>query len=291
MNPKNSLWWRNKPINLQEIRRQLHENLIKGGIDAPENTSLLLLSQAIDQPKSWVLAHGEYELTLEENCTLQKNLIELLQSTPLPYVLGAWEFYGRRFKITPNVLIPRPETEILVQKAIECAKNTSKPKIIDVGTGSGIIAVSLAAELSSAVIFAADISHAALKIAEQNAHKHAQTQIHFVQSNLLEPISVQFDLICANLPYIPTKKLQSLDIAKYEPSLSLDGGESGMRLIHQLLNQAQTRLASGGTILLEIESSLGKETLALARSAFPEAQHRLHQDLAGLDRVIEIHQV
>jgi len=290
MKPKNWPLWRNKPINLQEIRRQLREKLRQGGIDAPGNTSLLLLSQAIDQPKSWILAHGAYSLIQEETQTLQIYQTQLLEGVPLPYLLGYWEFYGRRFKITPDVLIPRPETEILVERAIQCVKDKPQPKIADVGTGSGAITVTLAAELPSALILATDISHPALKIALKNASKHTKSRIHFVQSNLLEPIHAQFDLICANLPYIPTKKLLNLNVAQHEPRLALDGGESGLTLIKELLDQTQTRLTPQGTLLLEIDASLGKETLALARSAFPGAQLHLHQDLAGKDRVVEIHQ-
>jgi release factor glutamine methyltransferase len=291
MKLRNSLWWRNKSINLQTLFHQLNEKFIKEGIDTPGNTSLLLLSQVLDQPKSWVLAHGEYELTAGENHTLQHNVDRLLQGVPLPYILGQWEFYGRPFKITPNVLIPRPETELLVQIAINCVKNHAYPKIADVGTGSGVIAVTLAAEIPSVpIILATDISRNALKIAEKNADIHAETQIHFLQSNLLEPLCEQFDLICANLPYIPSKKLKKLSVHKWEPCEALDGGESGLNIIKRLMRQAQTRLALKGTLLLEIESSLGIEAMNIAQSVFPQAQYFLHQDLAGRDRVIEIRQ-
>ena len=207
---------------------------------------------------------------------------------PLPYVLGHWEFFGRRYKVTPDVLIPRPETESLVELALAHAKNLNNPKILDVGTGSGAIAISLAAELPTAQVFASDVSRNALRIAQENAQRLGQPQIHFLQADLLAPFKAEFDLICANLPYIPTGKLQDLAVAHWEPHAALDGGESGLNFITTLLEQSWERLADDGVLLLEIESSMGAASLAAAEEAFPAAQIRLIQDLSGRDRIIEI---
>jgi release factor glutamine methyltransferase len=159
---------------------------------------------------------------------------------------------------------------------------------VDVGTGSGAIAVSLAAELPQALVVALDLSLPALTIARQNEKQHAQSQIHFILSDLLEPFNIQFDLICANLPYIPTGELNTLIVSQWEPRLALDGGESGLDVVTCLLQQARTRLAPGGRLLLEIEASLGEKTLAAAQVVFPEAKLSIHQDLAQRDRIIEI---
>jgi len=209
----------------------------------------------------------------------------------LPYILGEWAFYGRYFIITPDVLIPRPETELLVERAVQHIKKMIRPLIADVGTGSGALAVTLAAESPSASVTALDISRPALTIAKGNAQRHHQSDIRFVQSNLLEPFQAQFDLICANLPYIPTDKLDDLPVSIWEPRLALDGGEDGLEVINILLQQARTRLAPGGVVLLEIEASLGKTTFKAARAAFPTARHILHQDLSGHNRLIEIQKV
>ena len=213
----------------------------------------------------------------------------MLQGVPLPYILGHWDFFGRSFKITPDVLIPRPETELLVELALHSIVDQHQAVIVDVGTGSGAIAVSLAAELPEANITALDYSLSALKVAQLNAKLHTQYQIHFVQSDLLTPFRVQFDLICANLPYVPRERLNSLSVSRWEPRLALDGGESGLDVILKLLHQAQTRLAPGGKVLLEIESSLGENALTASRTVFPDAHTTCHKDLAGHDRVIEIH--
>jgi len=289
MNQKNWPWWRNNPIDLQQARQHLREKLAQDGFETPGNTSLTLLKHTLNQPKSWLLSHGDYQLSPQENSTLQTSLNALLQGVPLPYVLGHWEFYGRTFQVTPDVLIPRPETELLVEKAIKYAGRVLKPCIIDVGTGSGAIAVSLAAELPRATILGVDLSFNALRVAQLNAQRLCQSKIHFFQGDLLTPFRGPFDLICANLPYIPRNTLPNLAVSRWEPRLALDGGESGLDAIRKLLKQAQTRLSPSGVILLETESSLGPETLAAAQAVFPNAQHRLIQDLASHDRLVEIH--
>lgn len=211
-----------------------------------------------------------------------------MQGVPLPYILGHWDFFGRTFSLTPEVLIPRPETELLVERAIDHARQIPNPLVADVGTGSGAIAVSLAAELPHAKIIAMDISRAAVELARKNAYQHAQTRIDFIQSDLMASFQAKFDLICANLPYIPTQTLQSLPVADWEPQLALDGGESGLDLIQRLLMQAGALLSSSGVILLETEASLGQATLNATSNAFPTDQCQLIKDLAGHDRIVEI---
>lgn len=281
-------WWRNKPINIQQARNHLKEKLAEKESESSTNTSLVLLQHALNQPKSWILAHSEYELTNIQTNSLISSLDQYLQGVPLPYILGYWDFFGRTFTLSRDVLIPRPETELLVEKAIEHALQISNPLIADVGTGSGAIAVSLAGELGSASIIALDISRKALELARKNARQHQQTWIRFVQSDLLTPLQSKFDIICANLPYIPTHTLESLPVVHWEPRLALDGGENGLDLIQRLLIQARSRLSPTGIILLETESSLGQATLNAAADIFPNAHCHLIKDLTGRDRVVEI---
>jgi release factor glutamine methyltransferase len=247
-----------------------------------------LLQNALQRSKTWVLSHGEYTQSVKEYNTLQKYLSDLLQGVPLPHILGQWDFFNRTFLVSPDVLIPRPETELLVEKAFYHARRFEHPSIIDVGTGSGAIAVTLAAELPTAKIFGIDLSMAALQIAQKNAHRLCEGRVNFVQTDLLISIEAKFDLICANLPYIPRQLLPTLSVAQWEPNLALDGGESGLEVIGELLKQAQTRLSPTGMILLETEASLGAETRAAAQAAFPNARHQLFQDLEGRDRIVEI---
>lgn len=235
-----------------------------------------------------MLAHPEIEITSEEHHTLQSALDRLLQGVPLPHVLGQWEFYGRTFMVSPDVLIPRPETELLVERALTLTTGLTQPRIVDVGTGSGAIAITLAAESPQACVLATDISRPALQIAQPNAQHHSINDLTLIQADLMQPLTGPFDLICANLPYIPTQTLRRLSVAKWEPVLALDGGASGLDLIDRLLHQAIRRLTPKGAILLEIESSLGRETLSLAKSIFPKAKINLYQDLAGKDRLVEV---
>lgn len=247
-----------------------------------------MLSQVLKESKSWILTHNDADLSPESVTTLQSVEAQLLNGTPLPYVLGEWEFFQRSFKITPDVLIPRPETELLVEVAIAQATSFSAPRIVDVGTGSGIIAVTLAAELPQATVTATDISYPALQVARSNAYRHGQTRINFLQTDLLQPFKSKFNLICANLPYIPTTTLESLPDLKPEPRLALDGGDTGLSLIQTLLQQATTHLSPNGVILLEIEATLGRAAVVLSQNCFPTATITLQRDLAGLDRLVVI---
>ena len=226
-------------------------------------------------------------LTPIENQTLQLSVERLLQGVPLPYILGEWEFYGREFEVTPAVLIPRPETELLVERAIQSAAHLDHPLIVDVGCGSGIIGISLAAALPQARVMALDLSHSALAVARRNAIRH-KVELDLLQSNLLQPLKGPFDLICANLPYIPTKTLDNLNVTRWEPRLALDGGSTGLVIIRRLLTQAQSRLAPAGILLLEIEATLGQKARRMAEIVFPNADIQLYSDMAGKDRLIKV---
>jgi release factor glutamine methyltransferase len=248
-----------------------------------------------------LLSHPEYELSLEESASLEKITYRLLNGEPLPYILGHWEFYGLEFTINPSVLIPRPETELLVEEGLHWLKEISAKTSIhsrkgslcaDVGCGSGCIGISLAVHAPWLQVIASDISHDALQIAQANAKKHKVSErVACIQADLLSAVSQPFNLICANLPYIPEHTLRGLKLAKWEPNLALCGGQDGLSLIRRFLEQLQRQpgsLAPKGLILLEIESSLGQDSIDLAKKIFPYAHVRLLRDLAGLDRCVAI---
>ncbi len=262
----------------------------------PELDAQLVIAHAMDKPRTWILAHPETCLSAPQLATVESAVTRLGAGEPLPYILGHWEFFGHDLTVTPDVLIPRPETELLVEKAIAWLQASPERRTIaDVGTGSGAIALTLAMHVPSAYILATDISFAALEVAKLNANKFdVAKRIDFVQCDLLPPhpdpltTELHFDLICANLPYIPTKTLQELPIYGREPALALDGGEDGLVFIRRLLKIAPEWLAPNGLILLEIEASLGNAALSLAYDSFSEATIHLHQDLTGRDRLLEI---
>jgi len=274
----------NPPIPvLSQIRSRLDRQSESAALDAQ-----VLLAHITGKPRAWVLAHPEQTLTKEETESLEAALAHLEQGTPLPYVLGHWEFYGLDFWVTSATLIPRPETELLVERALEWLLLQPKRRLaVDVGTGTGCIAVALAAHIPDLYLLACDISPQALRVAQKNVHRHGvQARVSCLQADLLPPAMKPFDLICANLPYIPSATLKSLDVGRWEPGLALDGGPDGLDLVRRLLFAAPAALAPGGRMLLEIEATQGAAALELARLAFPQAEAALIQDLAGRDRLI-----
>ncbi len=261
--------------------------------DTPQLDAEVLIASVLDQPRTWLLAHDDLSFDPKAASVLESLVQRLERGEPLPYVIGHWEFFGLDFDLTPDVLIPRPETELLAERAISWLQSSDKRRsIADIGTGCGCIAVSIAANIPSAHILAADISSAALEVARRNANKHhVENQIEFIECDIL-PKSLssesRFDLICSNLPYIPTEKLHNLPIYGREPTLALDGGDDGLDLFRRLLAIAPKRLALGGRMLLEIEATRGPAALSLAYDAFEEAEIHLYQDLAQQDRLLEI---
>jgi len=276
--------------------------------DTPSLDASVLIAHILNKPRTWVMAHLELTLTTEQQTLLDHSLERLERGESFPYVLGDWDFFGLEFDITPDVLIPRPETELLVEKAIAWLQESSvRRRVADVGTGSGVIAISIATHFPDAYVLATDISHEALEVAQKNAIKFdVISRIDFVQCDLLphpQPLSLRstpegsrergegvrvFDLICANLPYIPTETLPNLPIYGREPTLALDGGTDGLELIRRLLHIAPGWLTLNGKMLLEIEATRGAQALEIAYDGFPQAAIHLHQDLAGQDRLLEI---
>lgn len=264
--------------------------------DTPNLDASVLIAHIINKPRTWVMAHPELTLTVEQQDQMNESLTRLELGESFPYVLGHWEFFGMELNITPDVLIPRPETELLVEKAIAWLQESNvRRTVADIGTGSGAIAVSIAVNVPDAHILATDISRVALEVARDNARKHkVQTRIDFVQCDILpphpDPLSTEqhFDLICANLPYIPTETLHALPIYGREPTIALDGGGDGLDLFRKLMKIAPEWLAPNSLILLEIEATRGIQALNLACDMFSQAEIHLHQDLTGRDRLLEI---
>lgn len=265
--------------------------------DTPALDASVLLAHIVDKPRTWVLAHPELTLTTEQQNQLNESLIRLESGEPFPYVLGHWEFFGLDLDITSDVLIPRPETELLVEKAIVRLQGSSERRTVaDIGTGSGAIAVAIAVNVPDVYVTATDISPKALEVARRNARKFdVDHRIEFFECDLLpakpEIFSTEehFDLICANLPYIPTETLYTLPVYGREPTLALDGGGDGLDLFRRLLKIAPEWLAPDSMMLLEIEATRGIQALNLAYDSFSEeVEIHLHQDLTGNDRLLEI---
>lgn len=328
-------------MTVGELLKQL---LARRSVETAELDIQLILAHALRRPRTWLLAHLDAPLTAAQTDAANQAFAQLQAGTPLPYILGHWEFYGLDFDLTPHTLIPRPETELLVEKALAFLKNNpDKRNVMDVGTGSGVIAISIAKHIPDVRILATDISPKALSVAKRNAEKHGvENRIEFAECDLLphptafgvplpmgEGLGVRaFNLICANLPYIPTETLRGLHVYGKEPTLALDGGKDGLDLYRKLFALVKKRLAENNrygkndnrnngslenpnnrdsldnlnnlgnltdlsnltnlTWLCEIEETQGLSAAHLAKQFFPNAKVTLFQDVAGKDRLMEI---
>jgi release factor glutamine methyltransferase len=258
--------------------------------EQPALEAQTLLAHVLDKPRAWVIAHPEAILTADQANSFSFILERRLGGEPLPYLLGHWEFFGLSFKVTPDVLIPRPETELLVEKALTWLRaHPSSRLAVDVGTGCGCIAISLAHLVNDLQVVALDLSRPALHVAQQNTYEHqVKDRVHLVQTNLLVSLEGKFDLVCANLPYIPSSTLTELEVVRHEPRQALDGGPDGTNYISPLLEDAPRWLAPGALLLLEIEAGQGESVPQIARRFLPTAEIQLFQDLSGHPRLVQV---
>ena len=212
------------------------------------------------------------------------------QGEPSAYITGHREFYGLDFIVNSNVLIPRPESELLVEKAIEITRNREISSIADVGTGCGAIAVSLAKNTQDIRIFATDVSAAALEVAGENCRRHAVSDtVELWQGDLLEPLTHPVDMIIANMPYVKKQELSDVGPISFEPTLALDGGFQGVEMIDALCRQAGDKLLPGGSMLLEIGQGQAADVADIVRRNLPPARIEISGDYAGIDRVVGVY--
>jgi release factor glutamine methyltransferase len=264
--------------------------------DSPQLDAQRVLAHVLDRPRTWLLAHSNISPDSKELAHLEPLIRRLEHGEPLPYVLGHQEFFDLDFDLTPDVLIPRPETELLVERALTWLRaSPGRSTVADVGTGSGCIAICLAVHVPNVRVLATDLSRSAIKVALGNARKYSvEPRIDFLECDMLPKHTAavasdwHFDLVCANLPYIPTDTLHGLTVFRREPALALDGGRDGLDLFRRLFKLLPEWVAPGGCILLEIEATRGATTISLAYDALANASIQLHQDLAGRDRLLEI---
>lgn len=280
-------------MNLKEALTQASGRI--GGETAALEAQVLL-AHLLSRTRTWILAHLEVDLTAAQVQAMQQALARLGMGDPLPYVLGHWEFFGLEFGLSPHVLIPRPETELLVEQAIAWLQvHPGRRSVLEIGTGSGCIAISIARHIHDAEFIASDVSFEALTLARDNARRHqVAEQITFLQADLFSafpasgPYAHGFGLICSNPPYIPTAVLQGLKVFPHEPVRALDGGPGGLSTISRLLEGARNLLGEPGLLLIEIDSSQGRRARSKARNLFPAERIDVHRDLSGRDRLLSI---
>jgi release factor glutamine methyltransferase len=280
---------------LSEALQSTTQTLLRTRIDDASVEAELLLGHVLGISKTQLYAEPERALTSAETKHLRRLVQRRLDHEPTAYILGHCEFYGIDFCIDCHTFIPRPETELLVEQAVEFAHRISQPgkqiTVADVGTGCGAIAVSLALALPQAKIYATDISAPALRLASMNCQHHrVNSQVELLPGNLLEPLPQLVDMIVANLPYIKDWEFRDLspEIRKFEPTIALAGGEGGVDKIQQMLGQIPGKLNYGACFLLEIGQGQGEMVTSLIKSYFPRAIIELIPDLGGMERVVKV---
>jgi len=267
---------------LSHARGILAENDIE---DAPLEAEPLL-RHASNISRTQLYLDLDRELSPEPEEIFWQLVERRLGGEPTAYITSRREFYGLDFYVDPHTLIPRPESELLVETALKLDKDHPLSTIADIGTGCGAIAISLALELPEAKIYATDISAAALEVARVNCQKHGVAdRIRLLQGDMLEPLPEPVDLIIANLPYVRQAELAP---TSFEPLIALDGGADGTEIIGKLCRQAQNKLADGGSLLLEIGQGQGVAVTTLLHGLFPNGEIEVVPDLGSVERVVSL---
>jgi len=274
-------------VTLKQALSRAREILIANNIEDVPLECELLLRQALKINRVQLYLELDSELSPKQEETFWNLIKRRLAHEPTAYIIGHREFYGLDFYVNPHVLIPRPESELLVEKALSLAKSHNVSTVADIGTGCGAIAISLALNLPHTKIYATDTSAPALEVALINCQKHGVVnRIHLLQGDMLDPLPEPVDLVVANLPYV---KESEIDAGGFEPTLALSGGADGLEKIHQLCRQVNSKLQPTGYLLLEIGQGQGRAVTTLLRSLFPRAKIEVVPDLGGIDRVVSLY--
>lgn len=269
-------------------------------ISSPQLDAAVLLGFVLGVNKAWLYAHPTRRLTDFELTRFEDLVRRRMCSEPVAYLVGFKSFYGLDITVDRRVLIPRPETELLVERALaqiqRLVREGQQPRVADIGTGSGAIAVALAVNAPEAIVYATDVSPEALDVAAQNFWRYGVgEQVQLLPGPLLDPLPEPVDILVANLPYVATADLAHLpaQVRDFEPVLALDGGPDGLQVIGQLLRAlaepaGRAKLCPGGLVYLEIGAEQGEAAEALAQATLPDADVELLADYTGLDRVLLI---
>ena len=278
---------------LREAVQQTHRTLEACHIPDARLEAEVMLMNVMRMQRHDLFSQQETEVSPQQEQALAAIMERRLKREPLAYILQYKEFYGINLLVNPDVLIPRPETECMVEHALFMAlmgMETPQLVVADVGTGTGAIAINLALHLPAAHIYAMDNADAVLDVAAYNIRAHnVADRVTLGKGDLLEPAPEPVDLILANLPYIPTDRIPTLQPEiRWEPRQTLDGGPDGLDLIRRLLAQAPDKLKEHGIILLELDPEQVPAVEELARQLFPEAETSVEKDLAQHDRIFVI---
>lgn len=271
-------------MKIKQVLEKAYYKLKENDIEEASMKARRLLAFVLNVSKEYLIIHNEQEID-KINIDIYNSHIEtLITGKPIQYIIGKQEFMGIEFNVNENVLIPQPDTEILVEKTIEILKKYEKPKVLDLCTGSGAIAVSLAEYVPEAKVIASDISIEALNLAKTNDREN---KVEFIHSDLFENISDKFDVIVSNPPYIKREEIKKLSKeVQNEPKLALDGGKDGLEFYKKIIKQANQYLNSNGYLCLEIGEDQKEEVLNLIQEDGNYENIKTYKDLGRNDRVI-----
>ncbi len=276
-------------MTLKQVLNRARGILVANNIEEAHLECELLLRQALRVSQVQLYLDLDHELGSKEEEDFWHLIKRRLGGEPIAYITGHREFYGLDFYVEPSVFIPRPESELLVEKALKLAQNHTVSSIAEIGTGCGAIAISLALNLPQAKIYATDISASALKVALFNCQKHGVVnRICLLQGDMLNPLPEPVDLIIANLPYVKEVELPQIGPAGFEPLAALNGGWDGLEKIRQLCQQVGDRLCPEGSLLLEIGQGQVRAVTTFLCRLFPSAKIEVVPDLSGIDRVVSL---
>ena len=273
---------------ISEAVARCAERLAEVGIESARTEAELLVGAALDRSRDWLFLHPDEFLSAEQQAHLAGLLARRAAREPLPYILGRAEFCGLSFRATPAAIVPRPETEILVEAVVARAREVGAEVAVDVGTGCGAIAVALAKQLSEVRVIAIDTSPEALRLARDNCRAHGVAdRVALVGSDLLSAIRLEVDCVVANLPYIRSDEFPSLqpEVRDWEPRAALDGGEDGLEVIRRFSGQLLGHLRTGGFAGLEVGTGQAGEVAKLLRAGGLGGIEVL-RDYGGIERVV-----
>ena len=287
--------WQRVGQRLREALQWGREQLRATATETPELDAEVLLRHVSGLTRAGLLAGLDRALTPEQNRYYAELVSRRARGEPVAYIVGMKEFFGIELCVDRSVLIPRPETEAVVERALACLPGDGGGRVVaDVGTGSGAIALAISVNRVGAQVYATDTSEAALSMAKQNAERVAgagwNRRLTFRHGALLAVVRGPVDVLCANLPYIPTDELAKLpaSVRDYEPWSALDGGADGLDVYRALFESLPGRLNRSGVILMESDPRQAEALRALAIAALPGARCEILKDLAGDDRVVEV---
>ena len=276
-------------MTIREALRTATERLESHRVPNARLTSEVLIAQCLSVDREYLYTHDDRVLCSEESQALEDALCDRISGVPLQYIVGRQEFYGRHFRVTPAVLIPRPETEHIIESVLEVRGTSGQPtrplQIMDVGTGSGCIAVTLALEIAGSDVFAGDISEEALRVARGNALT-CGTAVGFVCMDVLDAISGPFDFIVSNPPYVRPADLSRLhrEVRDHEPHVALFSPGDDLEIYRRLVAEAREKLTSGGYLIMEVGIGMEGQVLGLFQAGWEALPTKA--DLQGIPRTV-----